>query len=68
MELEPAAFDLLLSIDNALSLCGRAPPNTAPRLMYDERLGEFVGDEQNIKILLNLLSNAVKFTLEAGRI
>ena len=71
MELEVAAFDLPLAIDNARTFVReRATKHgIALDVDVDERLGDFVGDERKIKqILLNLLSNAVKFTPEGGRI
>jgi len=71
MELELAAFDLPLAIDNARTFVRERATRHGITLDVDldERLGEFVGDERKIKqILLNLLSNAVKFTPEGGRI
>jgi signal transduction histidine kinase len=71
MELELAAFDLPLAIDNARTFVRERATRhgITVDVKVDERLGEFVGDERKIKqILLNLLSNAVKFTPEGGRI
>ena len=71
MELELAAFDLPIAIDNARTFVrDRAIKHgITVDVKVDERIGEFVGDERKIKqILLNLLSNAVKFTPEGGRI
>ena len=71
MELELAAFDLPLAIDNARTFVRERATKHGINLdvIVDERLGDFVGDERKIKqILLNLLSNAVKFTPEGGRI
>ena len=71
MELEVAAFDLPLAIDNARTFVRERATKHGINLdvTIDERLGEFMGDERKIKqILLNLLSNAVKFTPEGGRI
>ena len=71
MELETAAFDLPLAIDNARTFVRERATNHGITLevKVDERLGDIVGDERKIKqILLNLLSNAVKFTPEGGRI
>jgi signal transduction histidine kinase len=71
MELEKAAFDLPLAIDNARTFVRERATKHGITLDVDidERLGEFIGDERKIKqILLNLLSNAVKFTPEGGRI
>jgi signal transduction histidine kinase/putative methionine-R-sulfoxide reductase with GAF domain len=71
MELELAAFDLPLAIDNARTFVRERATKHGINLdvAVDERLGEFFGDERKIKqILLNLLSNAVKFTPEGGRI
>jgi signal transduction histidine kinase len=71
MELEMAAFDLPLAIDNARTFVRERATKHGINLdvIIDERLGDFVGDERKIKqILLNLLSNAVKFTPEGGRI
>jgi signal transduction histidine kinase len=71
MELELAAFDLPLAIDNARTFVRERATRhgIALDVTVDKRLGDFVGDERKIKqILLNLLSNAVKFTPEGGRI
>jgi signal transduction histidine kinase len=71
MELELAAFDLPLAIDNARTFVRERATRhgITVDVAIDERLGVFVGDERKIKqILLNLLSNAVKFTPEGGRI
>jgi signal transduction histidine kinase len=71
MELEVAAFDLPLAIDNARTFVRERAIKHGITLdvAVDDRLGEFTGDERKIKqILLNLLSNAVKFTPEGGRI
>jgi GAF domain-containing protein len=71
MELEVAAFDLPLAIDNARTFVRERATKHGITLdvSVDDRLGDFVGDERKIKqILLNLLSNAVKFTPEGGRI
>jgi signal transduction histidine kinase len=71
MELEMAAFDLPLAIDNARTFVRERATKHGITLevSVDERLGDYVGDERKIKqILLNLLSNAVKFTPEGGRI
>ncbi|HEY2919155.1 MAG TPA: GAF domain-containing protein [Candidatus Binatia bacterium] len=71
MELEVAAFDLPLAIDNARTFVRERATKHGITLdvAVDDRLGDFVGDERKIKqILLNLLSNAVKFTPEGGRI
>jgi signal transduction histidine kinase len=71
MELELAAFDLPLAIDNARTFVRERATRHGITLdvKVDERLGDYVGDERKIKqILLNLLSNAVKFTPEGGRI
>jgi len=71
MELELAAFDLPLAIDNARTFVRERATKHGITLdvTVDDRLGDFVGDERKIKqILLNLLSNAVKFTPEGGRI
>ena len=71
MELELAAFDLPVAIDNARTFVRKRATRHGITLdvTIDEQLGDFVGDERKIKqILLNLLSNAVKFTPEGGRI
>jgi signal transduction histidine kinase len=71
MELEMAAFDLPLAVDNARTFVReRATKHgITVDIDVDERLGEFTGDERKIKqILLNMLSNAVKFSPEGGRI
>ena len=71
MELELAAFDLPVAIDNAHTFVRERATTHGVTLdvKVDERLSEFVGDERKIKqILLNLLTNAVKFTPEGGRI
>jgi len=71
MELEVAAFDLPLAIDNARTFVRERVTKHGITLdvAVDERLGEFTGDERKIKqTLLNLLSNAVKFTPEGGRV
>jgi GAF domain-containing protein len=71
MELEVAAFDLPLAIDNARTFVRERATKHGITLdvAVDQRLGEFTGDERKIKqILLNLLSNAVKFTPEGGRV
>ena len=71
MELEVAAFDLPLAIDNARTFVRERVTKHGITLdvAVDERLGEFTGDEREIKqTLLNLLSNAVKFTPEGGRV
>jgi GAF domain-containing protein len=71
MELEVAAFDLPLAIENARTFVRERATKHGINLdvTVDERLGDFTGDERKIKqILLNLLSNAVKFTPEGGRI
>ncbi|MGZ8433958.1 MAG: sensor histidine kinase, partial [Candidatus Binatia bacterium] len=71
MELEVAAFDLPLAIDNARTFVRERATRHGITLdvKVDDRLGDYVGDERKIKqILLNLLSNAVKFTPEGGRI
>jgi GAF domain-containing protein len=71
MELEVAAFDLPLAIDNARTFVRERATKHGITLdvVVDERLGEFTGDERKIKqTLLNLLSNAVKFTPEGGRV
>jgi signal transduction histidine kinase len=71
MELELAAFDLPLALENALTLvrerAGRH--GIGLHLTADADLGAVVGDERKIKqVLLNLLSNAVKFTPEGGKV
>ncbi|MDH3444863.1 MAG: GAF domain-containing protein, partial [Deltaproteobacteria bacterium] len=71
MELELAAFDLPLAIENARTFVRERATKHGINLdvTVDERLGEFMGDERKVKqILLNLLSNAVKFTPQGGRI
>jgi signal transduction histidine kinase len=71
MELELAAFDLPLAIDNARTFVRERATRHGITLdvAIDDRLGDFVGDERKIKqVLLNLLSNAVKFTPEGGRV
>jgi signal transduction histidine kinase len=71
MELELAAFDLPLAIENARTFVRERATKHGINLdvTIDESLGDFVGDERKIKqVLLNLLSNAVKFTPEGGRI
>ena len=71
MELEVAAFDLPLAIENARTFVRERATKHGINLdvTIDDRLGDFVGDERKIKqVLLNLLSNAVKFTPEGGRI
>jgi signal transduction histidine kinase len=70
-ELELAAFDLPLAIDNARTFVRERATNHEITLdvKVDQRIGDIVGDERKIKqVLLNLLSNAVKFTPEGGRI
>jgi signal transduction histidine kinase len=71
MELEVAAFDLPLAIENARTFVRERATKHGITLDLDvdRRLGDYVGDERKIKqVLLNLLSNAVKFTPEGGRI
>jgi len=71
MELELRKFDLPTAVENALILMRERATRHGIRLQrtFDERLGEFVGDERKVKqVLLNLLSNAVKFTPEGGQI
>jgi signal transduction histidine kinase len=71
VELELAAFDLPLTLQNALTLVRERATRhgVAVGLTVDDRLGTVVGDERKIKqVLLNLLSNAVKFTPDGGRI
>ena len=71
MELEVTDFDLLVTLENALTLvrerAGRR--GIALALMVDERLKPIRADERKIRqVILNLLSNAIKFTPESGRI
>jgi signal transduction histidine kinase len=71
MELEFTAFDLPISLDNAVTLVREraARHGIALGVTVDPGLGRFVGDERKIKqVLLNLLSNAVKFTPEGGKV
>jgi GAF domain-containing protein len=71
MELELTDFNLLATLDNAMTLvrerAGRR--GIALQMNVDERLDQIRGDERKIKqVLLNLLSNAIKFTPDGGRI
>ena len=71
MELDLAAFDLPLALDNALTLVRERAMRHGIRLelAVGAGVGELVGDERKIKqILVNLLSNAVKFTPEGGHV
>ena len=71
MELEVTTFHLPDAIENALTLIRERASRHGIRLnrVIDDRLGEFTGDERNVKqVLVNLLSNAVKFTPEGGQI
>jgi len=71
MELELSAFDLLMTIDNALMLVRERAARRGIELhgSVDERLSQVQADERKIRqVLLNLLSNAIKFTPEGGRI
>ena len=71
MELAPARFHLLTTLENAVTLVRERASRHGITLQLDidPRLGEQVGDERKVKqVLLNLLSNAVKFTPEGGRI
>ncbi len=71
MELELAAFDLPLAIQNALTLVSdrAARHGITIATALDKRLGPLTADERKLKqILLNLLANAVKFTPAGGRV
>jgi len=71
MDLEVSAFDLPMTIDNALMLIRERAARRSIELhrSVDERLGQIQADERKIRqVLLNLLSNAIKFTPEGGRI
>jgi signal transduction histidine kinase len=71
MELDVAAFDLPMAIDDALLLMRERASRRGITLErhVDARLGEIRADHRKVKqVLLNLLSNAVKFTPEGGRI
>jgi len=71
MELELAAFDLSLALDNALTLVRERATRHGIGLVLavDGPLGTLVADERKVKqILLNLLSNALKFTPEGGKV
>ena len=54
MELEMAKFDLLLAIENALTLVRERAMRNGIRLHHrvDEKLGDFTGDERKIKQIL----------------
>jgi signal transduction histidine kinase len=71
MELELTHFNLLATLDNALTLvrerAGRR--GIAMHMSVDERVGHVRADERKIRqVVLNLLSNAIKFTPDGGRI
>ena len=71
MELELAAFDLPLAIDNARTFVRERATTHGITLdvSVDERLGDIVGDERRSSRYCSIcLSNAVKFTPEGGRI
>jgi len=71
MELELTDFNLPVAIDNALTLVHERAARRGLTLTQnvDEALGDFSGDERQIKqVLLNLLSNAIKFTPEGGKV
>jgi signal transduction histidine kinase len=71
MELELTHFNLLATLDNALTLvrerAGRH--GIAMHMSVDERVEHVRADERKIRqVVLNLLSNAIKFTPDGGRI
>ncbi len=71
MELDVAAFDLPMAIDDAMLLMRERASRRGITLErhVDERVGEIRADERKVKqVLLNLLSNALKFTPEGGRL
>jgi GAF domain-containing protein len=71
MDLDVAAFDLPLAIDDAMLLMRERAGRRGITLErhVDAHVGQIHADQRKVKqVLLNLLSNAVKFTPEGGRI
>jgi len=71
LELNPADFELVTAIDDAMLLINERALRKGLRLEREIAvdLGTVHADERKVKqVLLNLLSNAVKFTREGGTI
>ncbi|MEP6740269.1 MAG: ATP-binding protein, partial [Caldimonas sp.] len=71
MELDLAAVDLAMLLDNCLTLVRERASRQGLTLAIDVEpgLGEWVVDVRKVKqIVINLLSNAVKFTSAGGRV
>jgi signal transduction histidine kinase len=69
LELELASFNRPMAVENAMTLVRERATRHGITLdqAIDDRVGDIVADERNVKqILLNLLSNAVKFTPGGG--
>jgi signal transduction histidine kinase len=71
MELDLAAFNLAMLLDNCQTLVRERASRHGLALVLDvqDGIGDWVADERKIKqVVINLLSNAVKFTPPGGTV